>query len=168
MAIRSKYKQDGSFDGNYSDEWLQKNTNNTVKGELVKDWNTTNIIYNGNLISPIFNGTEWIENGSNEEEEQIKRKEKEYFKYLERQKEGVKRYLELSAEFRLNKLDGLITNEFHILLEDTLRPVRDEFVNGQYITSLEKLESIGSDIVGQQIYDKIHDSITQGIEEFYN
>ncbi len=91
----------------------------------------------------------------------------EFFKYQLRQQDGTNRYLILSAEFRLLKLNEDITDAFHILIEDKLKPVRDELVNGQFITSKRLLEEIGSSVIGQVTYDRFHLSLTLAIAEHY-
>ena len=151
--------------GNYTSEFLAKNTDKVINGELVSEWDIVTL-YNGSFISPFWNGSKWVESAT-PEEIISSNQSKEYNLYLKRQSEGVRRYLNLAAEFRVKKLDGQITDEFHKLIENTLKPVRDEFVNGQFITSIEKLEEIGSDIITQSIYDQIHLSITEAINEFY-
>ena len=101
--------------------------------------------------------------------EQIKENEKiqEQNKYLERIEVGKNKYTKLCADFRIDKINGVITHEFHRLLENTLKPVRNEFVNGQFITALEVLESIGSEDITISIYDNIHASITEAIQDYY-
>ena len=103
-------------------------------------------------------------------EEELNENEKlqEQNKYLQRIEEGKNRFSKLAADFRVDKINGVITHEFHRLLEDILKPVRDEFVNGQFISSLEILESIGSSEITIEIYDNIHASITEAIQEHYS
>jgi len=92
----------------------------------------------------------------------------EYINYIVRKDDGVKRYLKLAAEFRLLKLSGDITPDFHILLDNKLKPVRDELVNGQFVDALRFLEVIGSADITQPIYDRFHSSLTAGITEHYS
>ena len=103
-------------------------------------------------------------------EEELNENEKlqEQNRYLQRIEAGKNRFSKLAADFRVDKLNGVITHEFHRLLEDTLKPVRDEFVNGQFISSLEILESIGGSEITIEIYDNIHASITEAIQEHYS
>lgn len=164
--MKYRVKQNGLYGGKYTVE--QMNTwisNNTIEAE-----NTTfvDIAYNDVFLLPRFDNVnnEWIE--SIDSDEQVSDTiEKEFNLYLQRQEEGIKRYLKIAAEFRIKKLNGDITEGFHNLIEETLRPVRDEFVNGQFISSLEKLEAIGSSEIGEQIYNDLHSSIQQAITEFY-
>ena len=101
--------------------------------------------------------------------EEIAENEKiqEQNRYLERIEVGKNKYTKLCADFRIDKLNGVITHEFHRLLESVLKPVRNEFVNGQFITALEVLEEIGSEQITIDIYDNIHVSISEVITEYY-
>lgn len=65
--MKSKIKQDGSFDGNYTDLWLTQNQDKTIKGDLVSDWVFSSTLYDGSLNDAIWNGSEWIEQASQEE-----------------------------------------------------------------------------------------------------
>lgn len=47
-------------------------------------------------------------------------------RYRKRQCDGVTAYAEISAEFRLAKLSGLLTEEQHGAIESVLIPVRNE------------------------------------------
>lgn len=102
-------------------------------------------------------------------DEEIEENEKiqEQNRYLERIEVGKRKYTKLCADFRIDKLNGVITHEFHRLLESVLKPVREEFVNGQFISALEVLELIGSEQITIDIYNNIHASISQAIQEYY-
>ncbi len=101
-------------------------------------------------------------------EEILKQKEQnEFAKYQLRQSRGLESYLKLCAEFRLAKESGTLTPELYAQIEETLIPVRDELVNGQFITAKTKLEIIGSDVIGVELYDRFIYSLTQDIEELY-
>ena len=102
-------------------------------------------------------------------EEQIifNKNESEYIKYQNRIKKGKEKYLKICAEFRNSRDRGEITQEFYEDLEDILKPVRDELVNGQFITAKRKLISIGSSQITQELYDRFHDSIQTDINELY-
>ena len=91
----------------------------------------------------------------------------EFDLYMNRKEDGIRRYLMISAEFRLAKLGGDITPEFHILLEDTLKPVRDEMVLGQFKNALRFLEAIGSSVITVVNYDRFHLSLTKSITKTY-
>jgi len=90
----------------------------------------------------------------------------EFEKYLKRKSDGESCYLKLSAELRLSKLSGQITEEYHSSLETILTPFRNELMCGQWVTGLKFLELI----VGQleeELYLKIHNQITMYINENY-
>ena len=158
-VINNKYA------GNYTETWLEVNKDNVINGVLVSEWETV-ILYDGNFLEPFFNGTKWVDGAT---PEQIKENEKiqEQNKYLKRIEVGKNKYTKLCADFRIDKINGVITHEFHRLLENTLKPVRNEFVNGQFITALEVLESIGSEDITISIYDNIHASISEAIQDYY-
>ncbi len=94
-------------------------------------------------------------------------KEIERDKYLQRIEAGKLRFAKIAADFRIDKMNGNITHEFHRLLENNLKPVRDEFVDGQFITAKEKLEEIGSSTITVDIYNNLLNSITDLINEYY-
>jgi hypothetical protein len=122
----------------------------------------TNIYFDSDNDVFTYNVEAYVEEDINEN-----RKIEEQNKYLQRIEEGKNRFSKLAADFRIDKIDGVITHEFHRLLEGILKPVRDEFVNGQFISSLETLESIGSSEITIEIYDNIHASISEAIEIYY-
>lgn len=87
-------------------------------------------------------------------------------KYDIRRRGGIDAYLLLMAEFRLAEQPRNV-NQF---LEDQLEVVRNEITNGQWITALEKLEEITpvpSGDLTQEIYDRLHLSITTYIDNNY-
>ena len=91
---------------------------------------------------------------------------KESDSYINRMTDGKKMYAEISAEFRLAKLSGMITEEQHEAIEDALIPVRNEVLAGQWISALQKLEEIGVS-VGSELYQRLHTQITNYINENY-
>lgn len=92
--------------------------------------------------------------------------QKETELYLKRMQDGQIMYAEISAEFRLAKLSGTITEEQHGAIEDALIPVRNEVLAGQWISALQKLEEIGV-AVGSELYQRLHTQITNYINENY-
>lgn len=164
--MKYRVKENNLYGGKYTIDQMNK----WIENNPIEAQNTTfiDVEYTGGLLIPIFDDASntWIESSSQADSENNDL-QKEFNLYSERQSEGINRYLKLAAEFRLKKLNGDITDSFHKTIEETLRPVRDEFVNGQFITSKEKLEEIGSGVIGQQIYDQIHSSILEAINEFY-
>jgi len=91
----------------------------------------------------------------------------EFDMYQKRKADGVDAYLLQSAKLRLAKLSGQITEEGHSAIEELLRPVRDEVVNGQWINAKAKLEAIGSESVGIDFYTELHTELTTYINENY-
>ena len=94
------------------------------------------------------------------------RKETEMYK--KRTQDGINAYAEISAEFRLAKLSGTITEEAHAHIERALIPVRNEVLAGQWLSGLKELKLIGSEAIGQQLYDRLHLQISNYINENYN
>jgi hypothetical protein len=164
--MKYRVKPNGLYGGMYTiDQMIKWIENNNEEAE---NTTFTDIPYNGSFLLPKFDTefNNWIES-VDLNDEQNNSIEKEYVLYLQRQKEGMSRYLKIAAEFRIKKLNGDISDNFHKIVESTLQPVRDEFVKGQFITSLDLLEQIGSPIIGEQIYNDLHNSINEAITEFY-
>jgi hypothetical protein len=84
-------------------------------------------------------------------------------RYKKRASDGINSYAKMSAEFRLAKISGLMTNESHYALENILRPVRDEVLAGQWITAKSLLLEIGSDAIGDDLFSKVLNLITDYI-----
>jgi hypothetical protein len=93
--------------------------------------------------------------------------EAEFMKYQQREKDGMDAYLKISAEFRVAKLSGQISEEEHKAIEDLLIPVRDEIRAGQWISGKVKLEDLGSTLIGITLYDRLHLQITNYIDLCY-
>lgn len=91
----------------------------------------------------------------------------EFQQYLKRKYDGEQAYLKLSAEFRLAKLSGIITEEAHSAIEEILTPVRNEVMFGQWKKGLSILELIGSNQIGISLYDRLHLQISNYISENY-
>jgi len=87
--------------------------------------------------------------------------------YKKRTQDGINAYAEISAEFRLAKLAGVISEEQHGAIEETLIPVRNEVLAGQWISALQKLEAIGV-AIGSELYDRLHTQISNYIAENYD
>jgi hypothetical protein len=86
--------------------------------------------------------------------------------YKKRQCDGVLAYAEISAEFRLAKLSGLLTEEQHGAIESVLIPVRNEVLAGQWKSALKILEDIGV-AIGTDLYNRLHTQITNYISQNY-
>jgi len=89
-------------------------------------------------------------------------------KYRQRTKDGANAYAKISAEFRLAKLSGGISEEAHAVIESTLIPVRNEVLAGQWISGLRELESIGSGIIGIDLYTRLLNQFNDYIAANYN
>jgi len=89
-------------------------------------------------------------------------------KYKQRTQDGANAYAKISAEFRLAKLSGGISEEAHAVIESTLIPVRNEVLAGQWISGLRELESIGSGIIGIDLYTRLLNQFNDYIAANYN
>ncbi len=78
----------------------------------------------------------------------------EYTSYLNRQSRGYEIYMRLCGEFKVSKNNGEINQSDYEELVDTLEPVRNELITGQFITAKRKLTDIGNSIIGVDIYDR--------------
>lgn len=118
-------------------------------------------ISNGGIIEEIESTTQEVL-----EIESKKALENETLMYRKRQCDGVSAYAEISAEFRLAKLSGVLTEEQHGAIEAVLIPVRNEVLAGQWISAKQKLEEIGV-VIGAELYNRLHNQITNYIAENY-
>jgi|688.fasta_scaffold294443_2 hypothetical protein len=88
-------------------------------------------------------------------------------RYIQRTTDGVNSYAKISAEFRLAKLSGTIDDATHTYLENLLIPVRNEVLAGQWISAKQKLIVIGVAQIGDVLYNRLFDQITNYIEINY-
>jgi len=65
--------------GYYTNEFIQNNFDKVINGQLVSEWQLTEVLPSENLLKPTWNGTEWIEGATAEEIEQSQNQEKENF-----------------------------------------------------------------------------------------
>lgn len=135
------------------------------------DWNIleTDLIPNPNFYKTFWSGSEWVEGATQEEIQQkyiLEAKQNETELYKKRQIDGVNAYAEISAEFRLAKLSGMLSEEQHGAIESVLIPVRNEVLAGQWISARNILEEIGTSI-GSELYDRLHNQITNYINDNY-
>ena len=100
------------------------------------------------------------------EQTQAEQLKKETEMYKKRTLDGINAYAEISAEFRLAKLSGILTEEQHGAIESILIPVRNEVLAGQWISARQKLEGIGV-VIGVQLYNRLHTQISNYINENY-
>jgi hypothetical protein len=93
--------------------------------------------------------------------------EKETQTYLKRITDGANAISKFSAELRVAKLAGAINEESHKVIDKTLKPVRDEVLAGQWISAKDELILLGTDIIGQQLYDRIYNELQTYIDNNY-
>ena len=120
------------------------------------------------LIDKDIVGYELIEATPEEIAEQQTKEQlrKETEMYKKRTQDGINAYAEISAEFRLAKLSGILTEEQHGAIEAILIPVRNEVLAGQWISARQKLEEIGV-VIGVQLYNRLHTQISNYINKNY-
>lgn len=168
--MKARIKPNGFFGGVRTDEWLQQYANVIVNGQKVSDWQLTDVLPEPSIKEPIWNDGEWIESLTPEVEQQrtiAQMLENEKTQYEKRIDDGRKYYAQVSAEFRLARLGGQLTNEQHSGIENIYRPVRDEILAGQWLTAKELATAIDINIVGADIYNKILNKITEYVAENY-
>lgn len=88
-------------------------------------------------------------------------------KYIQRSKDGQEAYAKISAEFRLAKLNGQITEEAHAIVEKILIPVRNEVLAGQWMSAINELISIGSELIGESLFYRLYSQIDNYIQYSY-
>ena len=123
-----------------------------------------------NVVKWNFDTLQWVEGMTQQEIDQMAMEQaldSETINYEKRQCDGVKTYARISAEFRLAKLSGSITEEVHGIIEDILIPVRNEVLSGQWMSAKQKLESIGNSVIGVDLYNRLHLQISEYIDSNY-
>lgn len=160
------------YAGIFSDDFFRENLENIINGELVKNWQTTNIIPTDEQIKLGFkfinNG--WVDIRTAQEIAEItasKILKAETNNYLQRTKDGQEAYAKISAEFRLAKLAGVITEAAHGFIENTLIGVRNEILAGQWKSGLALLETLGSSAIGVDLYNRLHTQISDYVSQSY-
>lgn len=121
------------------------------------------------LKKPKFVNGQWVESLSVEEiesKENEKRLSEETKMYIKRTEDGKNAYAQISAEFRLAKLNGIITEAQHGAIEDVLIPVRNEVLAGQWISARLKLEKLKKKIK-VDLYNRLHFQISDYITNNY-
>jgi len=102
-----------------------------------------------------------------QEEELVFNTEKETQTYLKRITDGANAIARFSAEIRIAKQSGVITEEGHKIIDKTLKLVRDEVLAGQWISAKDELVLLGTDVIGQQLYDRIYNELQNYINNNY-
>lgn len=149
----------------YPSNWIAENSGKIINGALVSEW-VLAPKYTGNFVKPKWNGTEYYESATPEYISSLQIVNETNL-YLKRANDGRDAYAAISAEFRVAKLNGIITEEAHAVIERTLIPVRNEVLAGQWISALNELEIIGSVVIGLELYDRLHLQISNYIFENY-
>lgn len=130
-------------------------------------------VENCNFIKPMVNPEtlEVYEGTTPEEiaEQQTKDlMQKESDLYLKRMQDAQRIWAGLSAEFRIAKQIGQMDDATENIILAELKPVLDIVVPfGQWKTGYQLLLVIGSSVIGQELYDKLHNIIWNYIQENY-
>ena len=134
-----------------------------IQDDRLQEWNDYVLhVQKGGLVTEIEGTPEEIA------EQQIQlAKSNETEAYKKRAQDGINAYAEISAEFRLAKLSGIISEETQRHVERALTPVRNEILAGQWISAKNELELLGSDSIGVDLYNRLHNQITNYINENY-
>jgi hypothetical protein len=103
---------------------------------------------------------------ANQQAEQLKQKETDL--YIKRMQDAQRIWAGLSAEFRIAKQIGQMSDAQENIILAELKPVLDIVVPfGQWMTGYQLLLGIGSSVIGQDLYDKLHNIIWNYIQENY-
>ena len=98
----------------------------------------------------------------------INLKQKETDLYIKRMQDAQRIWAGLSAEFRIAKQIGELDDATENIVLAELKPVLDIVVTfGQWVTGYQLLLGIGSSVIGQDLYNKLHDIIWNYIQENY-
>ena len=122
------------------------------------------------LIDKDIVGVEYVEATPEEIAEQqiIQLKQKETDLYIKRMQDAQLIWAGLSAEFRIAKQVGQMDDATENIILTELKPVLDIVVPlGQWKTGYQLLLGIGSSVIGQDLYNKLHDIIWNYIQENY-
>lgn len=87
--------------------------------------------------------------------------------YLKRIEDGKKAVAKLSAELRVAKLNGVISEQQHKGIDALLVPIRTAVLAGQWIEAKDLLTDLGSTQIGQSLYDRLNSQIVAYISENY-
>ena len=103
---------------------------------------------------------------ASQQAEMLKQKETEL--YIKRMQDAQSIWAGLSAEFRIAKQLGQMDDATENIILAELKPVLDIVVPfGQWVTGYQLLLEIGSSVIGQTLYDKLHNIIWSYIQENY-
>ena len=98
----------------------------------------------------------------------INLKQKETDLYIQRMQDAQRIWAGLSAEFRIAKQVGQMDDATENIILAELKPVLDIVVPfGQWVTGYQLLLGVGSSVIGQDLYNKLHDILWNYIQENY-
>lgn len=98
----------------------------------------------------------------------IQLKQKETDLYVKRMQDAQRIWAGLSAEFRIAKQVGQMDDETENIILAELKPVLDIVVTfGQWVTGYQLLLGVGSSVIGEDLYNKLHDILWNYIQENY-
>ena len=98
----------------------------------------------------------------------INLKQKETDLYIKRIQDAQRIWAGLSAEFRIAKQVGQMDDATENIILAELKPVLDIVVPfGQWKTGYQLLLGIGSSVIGEDLYNKLHDILWNYIQENY-
>jgi hypothetical protein len=118
------------------------------------------------VVFEIIDKTPSDEEIASQQAEILKQKETEL--YLKRMQDAQRIWAGLSAEFRIAKQVGQMDDATENIILAELKPVLDIVVPfGQWVTGYQLLLGIGSSVIGQPLYDKIHNILWSYIQENY-
>ena len=135
-----------------------------------EDWTLTEVPLTGSFIKRKLVDNVWVEGATPEEIHQLQigtAKSNETEAYKKRTQDGINAYAEISAEFRLAKLNGIISEETQRYVERALIPVRNEVLAGQWISAKNELELLGIESIGVDLYNRLHNQISDYINLNY-
>ncbi len=149
---------------------ISKYSNKIQFGEIVFEQDSTNENYPAYLDWLQNDGTpEMVDYFDGEMQEMFIKKQinEENINYEKRRRDGIKAYNQINAEFRVLKLNGVIEQGYYDSISELLEGVIFQIITGQWISALQKLEALGSDGIGTQLYDRLHLQISNYVNENY-
>ena len=162
------------FQGIYTPDFIEQNKDKIINGQLVSEWQLTEVLPTEQekaYLKLMFDGSQYYEGATPEEiaEQQIiQLKQKETDLYIKRMQDAQYIWAGLSAEFRIAKQIGQMDDATENIILAELKPVLDIVVPfGQWKTGYQLLLGIGSSVIGQDLYNKLHDIIWNYIQENY-
>ncbi len=122
------------------------------------------------LIDKDIVGVDYIESTPEEiaqqQVEELKQKESDL--YIKRMQDAQRIWAGLSAEFRIAKQVGQMDDATENIILAELKPILDIVVpSGQWKTGYQLLLGIGSSVIGEDLYSKLHDILWNYIQENY-